>query len=88
MSRGTTRCLLELDAGRLARPVLRGGWRGDALSLPDYPSRTEGVDADIRLWVRGDEQHTGLDGYLYESVRQWIDDAWSFTRVAYPKRAD
>ena len=36
MSRGTTCCLLELDAGRLARPVLRGGWRGDALSLPDY----------------------------------------------------
>jgi len=26
---------LEPDAGKLARPVLRGGWRGDAPSLPD-----------------------------------------------------
>ena len=32
--------LLELDAGRLARPDLRGGWRGDALSLPDYARPT------------------------------------------------
>src|SRR5947209_18854427 len=36
MSMRTTRCLLEVDAGRPARPVVRGGWRGDAPSLPDY----------------------------------------------------
>ena len=53
-----------------------------------YPSKTEGRDADIYMWVRGDEQDTGLDGYLYDSVRNWIDDAWCFHAVAYPKRAD
>jgi hypothetical protein len=53
-----------------------------------YPSRTEAVDADIHLWVRGDEQDTGLDGYLYDSIRRWIDDTWCFNRVAYPQRSD
>lgn len=53
-----------------------------------YPSKTQGVDADIHLWVRGDEQDTGLDTYLYDSVRRWIDDAWCVKRVAYPHRAD
>jgi hypothetical protein len=53
-----------------------------------YPSRTEGVEADIHLWVRGDEQETGLDAYLYDAVRRWIADAWCFKQVAYPRRAD
>ncbi|MGF6879568.1 IS5 family transposase [Paraburkholderia sp. MM5477-R1] len=35
---------LEPDAGRLARPVLRGRWRSNALPLPDI-----GVDADSGL---------------------------------------
>jgi hypothetical protein len=51
-----------------------------------YPSKTARVDADIHMWVRGDEQETGLDGYLYDTVRRWIDEAWCFQRVAYPER--
>jgi transposase, IS5 family len=35
---------LEPDAGRLARPVLRGRWRSNALPLPDI-----GVDAESGL---------------------------------------
>jgi hypothetical protein len=53
-----------------------------------YPSRTEGVDADIHLWVRGEEQETGLDAHLYQAVLRWIDDAWCFKQVAYPRRSD
>lgn len=51
-----------------------------------YPSKTEGTDADIHMWVRGEEQTTGLDGYLYDTVRRWIDEAWCFNQVAYPER--
>jgi len=43
---------LEPDAGRLARPVLRGRWRSNALLLPDI-----GVDADSGL-VPGDSAST------------------------------
>jgi hypothetical protein len=51
-----------------------------------YPSKTEGVDADIHMWVRGDKHGTGLDEYLYETVRRWLAEAWCFSRVAYPER--
>jgi hypothetical protein len=34
--------LLEPCAGKLARTVLRGGWRSDAPSLPDIGSRSRG----------------------------------------------
>ena len=33
--------LLEPCAGKLARTVLRGGWRGDTLSLPDMRALAE-----------------------------------------------
>jgi hypothetical protein len=51
-----------------------------------YPSKTAEIDADIYLWVRGEEQQTGLDRYLYDTVRRWIDESWRFMRVAYPGR--
>jgi hypothetical protein len=51
-----------------------------------YPSKTEGADADILMWVRGDEQNTGLDEYLFDRVRRWIDQDWCFDRVVYPGR--
>jgi hypothetical protein len=49
-----------------------------------YPSRTPGVDADIRMWIRGGEEE--LDPVLFDAVREWIATRWRFGRVAYPRR--
>ncbi len=51
-----------------------------------YPSDTEGIDADIHMWVRGEEANTGLDGILCAAVRRWIESDWCFAHVAYPGR--
>ncbi len=51
-----------------------------------YPSKSEGIDADVYLWVRGDEETTDFDAYLYATVRRWVDETWCFSRVAYPGR--
>src|SRR5450755_2492765 len=41
--------LLEPDAGRLARPVLRGAERREALGLPDRCGSQVGIAADYRF---------------------------------------
>jgi len=52
-----------------------------------YPSSEESIDADIRSWVRG--THARLDTPLYQTVTQWLQDAWPFRALAYaPRTAD
>jgi hypothetical protein len=49
-----------------------------------YPSKREGVDADVRSWVRADR--AGLDKPLYDGVLAWIEADWPFASVDYAPR--
>lgn len=51
-----------------------------------YPSNRTPHDAMIMLWVRGSEATTGLDEHLFEAVRHWISEIWSFKNPCYPGR--
>ena len=50
------------------------------------PSTRQGYDAEVVVWVRASEIDSGLDGHLYESVRNWIASDWPLSSVAYPGR--
>jgi hypothetical protein len=52
-----------------------------------YPSKVEGYDAVVRLWVTKAEFDAGFDAELYAWTRQWIAEDWPFDNVAYPGRA-
>lgn len=52
-----------------------------------YPCFRAGHDVEIPMWVRESEADTGLDGHLYETVRQWIESSWPFSNPAYPGHA-
>lgn len=45
-----------------------------------------GFDAEIQMWVRSSEAHTGLDERVYQTVREWIARVWPWKKVAYPGR--
>ena len=51
-----------------------------------YPPATEAFDAEVHLWVRASELETGLEVKLFQAVKNWIDEDWPFTVVAYPGR--
>ena len=78
---------LEPDAGRLARPVLRGRWRSNALPLPDvgvdaesglvhsthYTAANESDVAHTHEVLHGQEDHVFLDaGYTGVHKREEI----------------
>ncbi len=50
------------------------------------PSTNSNYEAMVVLWVRQSELENGLDQHLYESVKKWITEKWSFKTVAYPGR--
>jgi len=50
------------------------------------PSREEGVDARIRMWVRESEYQKGLDPVLFKAVKEWIKKEWPFKMVSYAER--
>ena len=52
-----------------------------------YPSKVDGYDAVVRLWVTKAEHDAGFDAELYAWTRQWIAGSWPFNNVAYPGRA-
>ena len=52
------------------------------------PSRQEGYDAMVRLWVTKQGAEAGLELELEKAVRQWVRDKWPFAKVAYPGRSD
>jgi hypothetical protein len=50
------------------------------------PTRKVGYDAEVYLWARQSELAGGLEGRLYEAVREWVARDWPFRRVAFPGR--
>jgi hypothetical protein len=40
------------------------------------------------MWVRQSEYDRGLDGVLFQAVRDWMGSAWPFASVAYPGREE
>ena len=51
-----------------------------------YPSTKDGVDADIRSWVRASRPE--LDTPLYRTVTEWLRADWPFTTFDYAPRPD
>jgi hypothetical protein len=51
-----------------------------------YPSSNPKHDAEIIMWVRESEVETGLDQFLYSTVKEWIQDKWPFKNPGYPGR--
>ena len=50
------------------------------------PSTKYGYDAEVYMWIRQSEVPTGLDKYLFDTVKEWINTKWPFNKVAYPGR--
>ena len=50
------------------------------------PSKKADFDAEIYMWVRQSEVANGLDSVLFNTVKKWIDNEWTFKNPAYPIR--
>jgi hypothetical protein len=50
------------------------------------PAEKQGADAEVTLWVRVEEEGTGLEEELERAVREWIAAEWPFERVRWPGR--
>ena len=50
------------------------------------PSKKQGYDAAVTLWVTADEYAGGFDEELYGWTKQWVESSWPFEKVAYPGR--
>lgn len=51
-----------------------------------YPSPNSVYDAEIIMWIRENELYNGLDEYLFDFVRNWIQNKWPFNNPGYPGR--
>ena len=51
------------------------------------PCSKTGYDVEVSMWVRTSELVNNLDSELYSCVKKWFDEAWPFSRPAYPGRA-
>ena len=49
-----------------------------------YPEAPDGFDASLYLWVR--TSHAHLDEAVFSAVKQWVEAAWPFGRLACPGR--
>lgn len=56
-------------------------------SLYVRPSKVEGYDAEVSLWVTKAEYDAGFDAELYQWAKHWVETEWPFEKVAYPGRA-
>lgn len=50
------------------------------------PSKKQGYDAAVRLWVTAADFEQGFDAELFTWTQNWIEQAWPFENVAYPER--
>jgi hydroxyacylglutathione hydrolase len=50
------------------------------------PSRKEGYDAQVVLWVTAEQFHAGFESELVLEVKKWLAAEWPFKKVAFPKR--
>ncbi|MBL8242336.1 MAG: hypothetical protein JNM66_33230 [Bryobacterales bacterium] len=48
------------------------------------PSRKDGYDAAVRLWVTKAEFEKGLQPLLLGEVKAWLAKSWPFKNVLYP----
>ncbi|WP_339672190.1 hypothetical protein [Dasania marina] len=48
------------------------------------PTKVDGYDCEVYLWVRDTEAH--LDADLFKEVEEWLKAAWPFSHRAYPGR--
>lgn len=48
------------------------------------PSRKEGYDAAVRLWVTKAEFDKGLQPVVLKEVKAWLAKEWPFKNVLYP----
>ncbi len=51
-----------------------------------YPPTNPDYEAEVFLWVRQSEVASGLDEHLFDAVKKWLIEQWSFKKVAYPGR--
>ncbi len=49
-----------------------------------YPEAPDGFDASVYLWVR--TSHSDMDEAVFSAVKQWLEEAWPFDRLACPGR--
>ena len=49
-----------------------------------YPAEPVDYEAQVILWARGAEEL--LTAQLYQTVRQWMVEAWPFQQVGFPGR--
>jgi hypothetical protein len=47
------------------------------------PSRKQGYDATVRMWVTANQAEIGFDKRLLEEVKAWLQAKWPFERIAY-----
>jgi hypothetical protein len=58
---------------------------GDVMGcLYMYPSKKEGVDAQVQSWVRASDAE--LDALLWQAVSAWLDEQWPFESIDYASR--
>ena len=50
------------------------------------PSRKEGYDAVVTMWVTKEQFDRGFETELLAAVKSWVSKEWPFRKVAYPKR--
>jgi len=50
------------------------------------PTDIGNAEANVYMWVRQSEYDKGLDGVLFQTVKEWIVSSWPFTEVSYPGR--
>jgi hypothetical protein len=50
------------------------------------PSRKQGYDAVVRVWVTKAQYDAGLEKTLIPEVKAWLAERWPFTRVAWVGR--
>lgn len=48
------------------------------------PSRKEGHDAAVRLWVTKAQFDAGLQPIVLQEVKKWLAKSWPFQSVLYP----
>jgi hypothetical protein len=51
------------------------------------PKKNNGnFDAVIYMWIRTSSLEGGMDTFLFDNVKKWINTEWPFKNVAYPGR--
>lgn len=50
------------------------------------PPAKAGADAEVTLWVRADEESTGLEDEIEAAMREWLAAEWPFEAVRWPGR--